>query len=206
MKNNYRRTMLVTSLLILVPLIIGLLFWSKLPSTLATHFGLNNQANGWLNKNIVVWGLPVLMLILQWFVGVKVLKQKVNHKFMIVSLWLIPLISTVVSFSIYAFNLGYHVKIGMIITLLLGIILILIGNFLPKVQPNHAAGIRLPWTLSNSENWRKTNRFAGWVSVLSGLVLMVLSFYQIPWLVVPVLIAVGILPIIYSYYLAKKNS
>ncbi|MDF7682807.1 SdpI family protein [Lactobacillus sp. ESL0679] len=203
MKNNLRRTWLITSLVILVSLLIGLLLWPKLPNVMATHFGNNNEPNGWMPKWVVVFGLPLIMLGLQWFVYFRTAKQDINSKLANIGLWLVPLISVVACLCMYIFNLGYHVKVGMIVTLLVGFVFVLIGNFLPKAQPNKAMGVRLPRTLANSENWRKTNRFTGWLLVLCGLVLMALSCYQIWWLIIPVAALVVILPVIYSYLLAK---
>lgn len=66
-KSEYKGIMIITSIMILLPMIIGVVLWDKLPSEIATHFGTDNQANGWSSKPMTVFGMPLLMLALQWF-------------------------------------------------------------------------------------------------------------------------------------------
>ena len=77
--------------------------------------------------------------------------------------------------------------------------------YLPKCKQNHTVGIRLPWTLNSEENWNKTHRLGGWVMVIGGLVTIATSFFGIIWLPVAILLAVAIVPIIYSLILYKKG-
>ncbi|WP_338206984.1 SdpI family protein [Lactobacillus juensis] len=87
----------------------------------------------------------------------------------------------------------------------LGLFFIIFGNYLPKVSPNHVVGIRLPWTLKNTENWRKTHRFAGWIFFISGIVLLLTSYWEMYWTVISVTIIVILIPTCYSYLLSKKG-
>ncbi|HJJ87737.1 MAG TPA: DUF1648 domain-containing protein, partial [Methanocorpusculum sp.] len=69
MKNIFRElkgTLIITSVLTLLPLFAGLLLWNVLPDVLVTHWGIDNQPNGYMSKAAVVFGLPFFMLALQW--------------------------------------------------------------------------------------------------------------------------------------------
>lgn len=63
---EYRKRMILTSFVTIIPMFVGLLLWNKLPDTMATHFGSNNTPNGWSSKTFAVIGLPLLLLVLHW--------------------------------------------------------------------------------------------------------------------------------------------
>ena len=73
------------------------------------------------------------------------------------------------------------------IMLLLGVMFIVIGNYLPTVKQNRTFGIRVPATFRNEEVWKKTHRFAGRAYVLGGIFSMIMSlighFTEVNWLV-----------------------
>lgn len=54
--------LILTSVIILLPIFIGLLLWRQLPASVATHFGVDNQPDGYCSKAFAVFGLPVMML------------------------------------------------------------------------------------------------------------------------------------------------
>ena len=72
---------------------------------------------------------------------------------------------------------------------LLGIFLVVIGNFLGKLRPNWFVGIRTPWTLSSKRAWSKTHRLGGWLCIAVGAVVLVVGVPQPAWatLALPVL-------------------
>ena len=132
-KSEYKGIMIITSIMILLPMIIGVVLWDKLPSEIATHFGTDNQANGWSSKPMTVFGMPLLMLALQWFCFLITSndpkKRNINKKMFTFVLWLVPIISLITMMSTYAMALGYSVDIGMIVNFLMGIVFI---GFLKK--------------------------------------------------------------------------
>jgi len=71
------------------------------------------------------------------------------------------------------YNLGYPIKIGIVSPILIGALMIVIGNSMGKLKNNWFIGIKTPWTLSSENVWNRTHRFGGWLFVLWGLALMV---------------------------------
>ena len=63
--------------------------------------------------------------------------------------------------------------------IILGILFMIIGNYLPKTEPNHIIGVRAPWTMNNPEVWRKVHRVSGFVLVLLGLFILITCFTPI---------------------------
>ena len=63
MKNNVKRTLVITSIVTVLPMLIGVILWNQLPDTMATHFGSDGTPNGWSSKWFAVFGLPVFLVI-----------------------------------------------------------------------------------------------------------------------------------------------
>jgi uncharacterized membrane protein len=57
--------------------------------------------------------------------------------------------------------------------IIVGVLMIVIGNYAPKIQSNWFFGIRTPWTLTSEESWRRTHRLAGWLFVAGGAVVLI---------------------------------
>ena len=66
MLKKKKRTLVLTSLLTLSPILIGLLLWNKLPEQMTTHWGADGVADGWSGRPFAVFGLPLIMLAVQW--------------------------------------------------------------------------------------------------------------------------------------------
>jgi uncharacterized membrane protein len=87
-----------------------------------------------------------------------------------------------------------------------GLFFILLGNYLPRVPQNWFIGIRSPWTMSSEVVWKKTHILGGWLFILMGLVLIILTLMGVDFiytlvLLIPVVIYVAIL---YPFFLYKK--
>ena len=94
MIKRYKWTLLAASLMILCPIIIGIIFWDQLPDMIPTHFGSDNQVNGWTSKPVAVFGMPLFLLAMEFFcafmVGADPKRKNINHKLMRAILWMIP--------------------------------------------------------------------------------------------------------------------
>ena len=62
MIKQHKKTLILTSVITLLPIFIGLLLWRQLPASVAIHFGVDNQPDGYCSKAFAVFGLPVMML------------------------------------------------------------------------------------------------------------------------------------------------
>ncbi|MBE6592887.1 MAG: DUF1648 domain-containing protein [Ruminococcaceae bacterium] len=203
------KILIITSIIILLPILIGLALWSQLPDKIPTHWNATGEIDGWSSKGFAVFGIPLMMLGFQlicFFATLCDPKQK-NHsqKILHLAFWLVPVISTVLSAITYAAAMGTHLKIEVILPVILGLLLTAIGNYLPKCKQNYTVGIKLPWTLNNEENWNKTHRLAGWIWMIGGLVIMLMGFFGLLSITVFVALAMALVPMIYSFILHKKG-
>lgn len=120
-------------------------------------------------------------------------------------LWLVPVVSVITYMSIYGLALGMDIDIGVIVNIMVGIMFIILGNYVHKVKQNYTVGMKLPWTLNSEENWNRTNRMTGWILILSGLLFLMNSLLLKTEIVFAVILLVILVPMIYSFILYKKG-
>lgn len=203
-------TLILTTIVMLIPMIIGLLLWDKLPEQIPSHWDINGEVDRWSSKGFVVFFFPCLLLAIHWvcvFASCADPKAKDYHPTMIrLVLWICPMIGLVLNSLVYAFALGYPLKVEIIMPLLVGLMFIIVGNLLPKCRQSYTMGIKLPWTLANEENWNKTHRFGGKVWVIGGILTMATAFLGNFWVLLGVLVVMVASPTIYSYSLYRKQN
>ena len=213
---KYRTTIIITTLITLLPILFGLIVWNRLPEQIATHWGANGQADGYSGKAFAVFGIPCILAVLQLFVSFITLndpkRRNIHKKPLTLTFWIIPVMSVIVNGITYAAALGMEIEVGIIISILVGILLIALGNYMPKLQQNYTIGIRVPWTLNSTENWNRTHRLGGKTFILGGFLLIIAGFLgsvmgdygTLAALIVIVLICAGV-PAVYSFWLFKKG-
>jgi len=207
-KKNWK-LLTVTSLIILLPMAVGLLLWNQLPESIPSHWNAAGEIDGWSSKAFVVFGLPLLMLGIQWLclLGTAADPKRQNHPEKILQLvfWIIPVISVALFLVTYAVALGKEVRVEVVMPVLVGLVLTIVGIYLPKCKQNYTIGIKIPWTLDSEENWNRTHRFAGRLWVVCGLVLMLTGFFGGFWVFLPVVLVMVLVPLGYSYLLHRKG-
>ena len=204
-KNKWK--LLISSIMILLPMVFGLIMWNKLPEQMATHWGADGNADGWSDRKFAVFALPIFIFLAHWFCIFCTLKDPKNknqsNKVLGMVLWICPITSLFANGMIYAAAFGKVLDLYVIVYLLAGLFFVIIGNYLPKCKQNNMIGIRVKWTLENEENWNATHRFAGKWWVIGGVLVMGCSFFpeEISIYIFVVLMAVlAILSVGYSYY------
>lgn len=58
-----------------------------------------------------------------------------------------------------------------------GVLLVLLGNIMPKARRNALFGLRTKWSMANDHVWRKSQRFGGFASVAGGLCVIAASVF-----------------------------
>lgn len=211
MKEN-KKKLILTSIVILVPIIIGLILWNKLPEKLPTHWNAEGVVDGWSSKAFAVFGLPGFLFAVHWVCvlasSTDPKKQNIEGKVLNIVFWTCPIISVLCGVLIYGTALGVEFKVDKIMLLLMGIMFIVIGNYLPKCKQSYTVGIKLPWTLNDEDNWNRTHRMSGKLWVASGLILMLcmlLPTSAMIVVVVTILVVAVIVPTVYSYLFSRKK-
>ena len=122
-------------------------------------------------------------------------------------MWAVPVISLVIASQMYPYHLGYDVNVEYVSKLFIGVVLIIIGNYLPKARQNYTIGIRTPWTLANEVNWNKTHRLAGYLWLVCGIVMILLTFAGMmkTSIMIAIVVIIIIVPFLYSFLLHVKK-
>ena len=128
-----------------------------------------------------------------------------DEKYRTLIFWIVPVLSVVSNLSIYGYALGMDVNMEVIVSILMGGIFILLGNYMSKNHQNYTVGIKLPWTLNSEENWNRTHRMAGKLWILAGLVFWGSVFFENNMVPIVIIVVVVTIPMIYSFVLYKKG-
>ena len=207
-----KRKLLISSIVILLPVIAGLLLWDRLPEKMATHWGFNGAVDGFSSKPFAVFAMPLITLAVHWIcvivTAVDPKNRNQTQKAVSLIFWVCPLVSLFMGAAIYAAALETDFSVNTVLPLFIGLIFVVIGNYLPKCKQNYTVGIKVPWALENEENWNATHRFGGKVWVIGGVLLMLCVFlpkavmYYIFFVIVMLL---PIIPTIYSYMYYRRH-
>jgi uncharacterized membrane protein len=192
MKINVKN-LLLTMLIALLPMVLGIVLLPKLPDSVAIHWGMNNEPNGWVNKYFAVFGLPSFMAFMQFIISITIdlqVKGK-KPKLIKIALWIIPIISIVLFTMTMYLALGNELEVHLISGLILGTVSIIFGNYLPKV-PQEKNGELFAKNLS-PEKYKKAMRRMGIFMLIFGISILTSLF--INELVFGVIIGVGIVAI-----------
>ncbi len=209
MIKKHLKTIIITSVITLAPMLVGLILWDKLPVEIPIHFNINNEPDNYAGKAFTVFGMPLLMLAMQ-LVGILATKvdpkmSNLSDKVFTLVLYIIPATSLLMCGMIYPVALGKEVRVGLVVTLFMGVLFTAIGNYLPKCKQTYTMGIKLPWTLDDSENWTKTHALAGKIWVVGGLLIIATAFLESPVVLFGILIVMVVVPTVYSYLLYKNK-
>ena len=203
------KLLLITSAVILLPILVGVILWNQLPEQIPSHWNAAGEIDGWSNKAFAVFGMPLILLAFQWLcvLGTSADPKRESHSGKILHLvfWIIPVLSAVLHAVTYAVALGKEVQMEMVMPIMIGLILAIVGNYLPKCKQNYTIGIKIPWTLNSEENWNRTHRFAGRLWVVCGLIIMLTGFFGGFWIFFGIVLLMVLAPFIYSYVLHRKG-
>lgn len=180
---------------------------------LPVHWGPTGQADRFMPRDGALVMLPGIAALV---VGLIVVAAKKSPSDRVAGARsglrvVVPVIlglASVIQVGTVLIGLGHQVDMVRMIVLGVGVMFVVLGNVLPKSQPNMLSGVRLPWTLKSAANWQATNRLVGMLMLLGGL-LMVLAALLTghPLVLLATVLAGAIVPTlvgaIYSYRLSR---
>ena len=211
LKKN-RWMIIISALITLTPIIAGVILWDKLPDMVPSHWGINGEVDGYVSKSMFVFGMPALMvaLMLVGSIATATDPKNSNHgkKPLMLLYAIIPALTIVLSAFTYCSALGVEVPMLNLGVAVVGSILVFVGNYLPKCQPNYTIGIKIKWTLHSDKNWVATHRFASKLWVIGGIIVMLSALLPVgivPWVAFAVFAVTAIAPVIYSFVYFKNH-
>ncbi len=189
--------------------------WNSLPTEVPIHWNIKGEIDGYGSKDqliLLLFLLPVLTYVLFQIIPLidpKKKVEKMGNKFYHLKFFMVFLMSLLAVFILYFVQSAsdYNMKI---VYVLLGFMIVGIGNYFPALKPNYFIGIRTPWTLENEAIWKQTHHLGGKLWFLGGLLMTLLVLFlplETAHLVFMVGIAILVLvPIIFSYMRFRASS
>lgn len=194
---------IITAIACLLPILLGLSLWERLPNVMAIHFDINNTPDNFASKGFVVFGFPVLMVPLQAFCcfvnDINAKNKGERVKFSKVTKWIIPVMSAVLYVLTLGIGLGWDIDVRKAVGFIVGAMFLVIGNYMPKFDYIKNYDV-------DTEKARKINRFIGYETVIMGL-LFIVSIFLPPIATVMCLILLipyALIGVVYGIKTAKK--
>jgi uncharacterized membrane protein len=202
------RTLIVSALFVAIAVAVAAWLYPRLPATVPMHWDLHNRVDGswprfWAAAfpALGVLGLAVLSVVLpavsprqfaiRSFAGIWGLLMLASQGFVLV-----------IGLGMLLAGAGYVVSVPVVVTLAVGVLFVLLGNYMGKLRRNFFVGIRTPWTLASDAVWERTHRFGGRLFVLGGLAMVIVALVDpVPWLLLIVVLAVLSIAAGYSYFI-----
>ena len=163
-------------LLALLPFILVAAFYSRLPDQVPMHWGFDGEINRYGSKN-ELWLMaalgPLFALLFQFLPRLDPRKrnyekfQKYYDAFGVVITAFVTVTMGIA--LVEAFRPG-TVSMGRVVSALVGLLFLFVGNLMGKIKPNFFMGIRTPWTISDPDVWNRAHRLGGGLFFLTGLV------------------------------------
>jgi uncharacterized membrane protein len=200
--------------LIAVTAIASAIAYPRLPETVPSHWNLQGQVNGWQPRGRAAFLMPIVLLVL-WGVmrGLPAIDpRRANYaKFQPTYDFVVNAVLTVLALihlAVIGAALGAPISIHRLVPIAFGVMLIAIGNQLPRARPNWWFGIRTPWTLSNDRVWERTHRVGGYLMTASGAAIIIgaLVTKLAGPLIIVCIAGAGLGSVIYSYVAWKQET
>ncbi len=208
-----KRSEILMALIFLSVIIGTVIAYFYMPDEIPIHWNAKGEIDNYSHKDNVFWTLaigPIIYYSMNIFRKIdpkKMNYEKFNKTYNIMKYF--------IALSMTAFHLVFvyaafneKVDMAMIICLILAILFIVIGNYMPKIKQNYFMGLKTPWTLSSELSWRKTHQLGGLLFVLAGIILIIVAFIQVTlaFILLTVYITIAIIIMfVYSYIIYKND-
>ncbi len=199
-------------LIAIFPFILSAAFYSRLPERMAIHWDAAGNANGFASKTMAAFGVPALFVAAILFVNFRIStdpnQQNIDRspQLKLIRKWGVAAIANLGQGAMIFKAMNYKFNISTFLLTLVGLLIIAMGNYLPKCKYNYTLGIKLPWTLASEENWRKTHRFAGFLWIIGGIFMIVSAFVPSTWMIIFIVLILAAVPAAYSYSIYRKEN
>lgn len=208
------KTEIWSIILVFLAVLASFYFYVHFPEQVPIHWNMagevdnyGSRATGAFLFPAIILGVYLLFLLLPYIDPKKeryTQFRKVYHVFKAFIIFFLVTIYFVASLN----ALGYKIPVELWVPVLVGLLFIIIGNYMSKIKSNWFIGIRTPWTLSSEEVWNKTHRLGGKVFILGGALMMLMYFLPVKlrWpLFVVIMIIILFGTVGYSYWLFRKE-
>lgn len=213
--NRYIRELLLW-VLILLPFGYLAMIWGSLPERVPTHFDIDGVADDWSGKTLLLAmpsGLALAVYLLMVFIPVLDPKKRLREmgsKYHSLRMMIIFFMSVLSIYLLYVTQVG-HIENPQWLIALVGLMLVMLGNYFQALRPNYFMGIRTPWTLENEQVWRKTHYLGARLWMIGGILIIIAALViqsHVTLLITAgaVLLVLVVVPVAFSYIEFRRQA
>jgi len=208
---SLKKSDIIALILCLCTMIPGAVLYDKLPDRIVTNWNMSSNATDTAPKAFAVFGIPLIFTVITFLccIYMRWLEKKRNvGKLIPIVIIIFPVTLYLAQGVILLYSLGKLKDIRLIVCIVLSVVLIVLGNYMPKIRKNYLVGIRTPHIMSNDEIWDKTHRFGGVILTFCGVIGFITSLLGFFTAAFIILIASVFVPMIYGemiYYSSKDK-
>lgn len=208
---NLKKSDIITVMLCLCAIIPGLLVYDRLPDRVVTNWDMKSNVSDTAPKAFAVFGIPLIFTAVTFLncIYLRWLEKKRNVG------KLIPIVQIIFPFTLFLAQgmillaaLGKLKDIRLFVCIIVSVIFIILGNYMPKIRKNWIVGIRTPHIMSSDEIWDRTHRFGGFVLIFCGILGFIAALLGYFIAAFAILVVSVFIPLIYGeviYYTHKRK-
>ena len=197
-----KKSLFLSVAICLLPILIGVYYYDALPEQIAVHFNVSGEPDNFVSRTRAIIELPIFFAIVQVIISLVVDFDKTPKKGALIAKGIIPLISVLVQGGIVAYALDNNFNVPQLTVFVIGIVLIILGNYLPKKEFWGKYNFNL-FGLEKGVNEQKVVRAYALYMTFSGVVIFISGFFSS--IVAIVLIVIfAIVSTVLPFYLVNK--
>ena len=197
-----KKSLFLSVAICLLPILIGVYYYDVLPEQIAVHFNVRGEPDNFVSKTRAIIDLPIFFAIVQVIISLVVDFDKTPKKGALIAKGIIPLISVLVQGGIVAYALDNNFNVPQLAVFIIGIVLIILGNYLPKKEFWGKYNFNL-FGLEKGVNEQKVVRVYALYMTFSGVVIFISGFFSSTVALV-LIVVIAIFSTVLPFYLVNK--
>ena len=204
----------IISILLLALAFVGISF-NFVDDIIPTHIGINGKPDQLGSKYFLLIFVGIMAVIGITMVILSYSNKLTENykKYMLLTgvIMEVLFLGLLVLFTVYGILYTENKEpfdIAAILSPLIGIMMIILGNYFPKIEKNRTLGIKTYWSMYNEVTWQKTHRFGGFVSMILGVLLVIIGLIFkdiVSVIIVPCLLILWFIIITVASYIYYKQ-
>lgn len=208
---KFTRSLMVSAIFILVAAGVAAWLYPHLPAAVPSRWNAHGQVDGYMPRFwgaampvLMILGLAILMVVLPLVSPRRFAITPFGRVYVFVML-VIQAFVLVIGVTVLLAGAGYAVPVPLVVMLAVGVLFMVLGNYMGKLRKNFFVGIRTPWTLASDAVWERTHRLGGWAFMLAGLVLIAGALVgAATWAVMAAVVIAAGIPAGYSFVIYRR--
>ena len=205
------RTNVLCLIFVAVLIAVAAYMYPSLPEQIPTHWNIQGEVDDYTPKPWGVIVLPlaaILIFVIMKLIPIVSPKGFRTDQFQdVINIFTVTLVGFMsgIGLLVLLAASGRNIQMNEMVFAAVGLLFVVLGNYMSKVRKNFFIGIRTPWTLASDEVWARTHRMGGWIFVLIGFFMFLNAFIQFPveWLIGSIVV-LALIPVVYSFVLYRN--